>query len=331
MGDSAENPVEGAAKPAGPADPPNPQALCEGHAMSPSLLAAAALRHHPTLPTTPVGELVERWDTEAQHEVVRGPRYDIRYSVMGGGPPLYLIPGMCATQRMFAPLAVELARSFRVVTYELPGVRPGDHCDLARYRLDDYPRDLFFLADHLGDECVGLVANSFGCTIGVRAMHATPARVSRAVMLAGFAHRPLSRLETVIVKMLRHWPGEVGHIPLLHWISRYNHERELELREVGLFQFYTSESTRCTVRGAAYQALAVSNTDVRLIAREVRQPVMMIHGMCDRLVPTKHGAELANRLASVQIRLVPECGHFPHMSHPELVAHATERFFGQSV
>lgn len=275
-----------------------------------------------------LGEFLELYDQQARHGVFEGPRYQMSYSVVGEGPPLYIVQGMCSTRRLYAALSVELGKKFRVVLYDLPGVNDGDKADLKRYRIDDYPADLFALADHLGDQTFPVVGNSFGTTITVRAMLAEPSRIVRSVLAGGFAHRPLSFFEKVMVKIAGNWPGRMHRLPTTESITRYNHERELIIREAALVDFLLAESGHTPIRTTAQQASAVNQTDLREMAKQVSQPVLVFHGEQDRLVPPRHASELANCIPNVQIMLVPGCGHIPHLSHPELFAHVVERFCG---
>ena len=275
---------------------------------------------------TPLRDLLLQYDARVQHHVCSGPRYRIPYSLLGEGETIYVIQGVCCTRRMFAPVAVELARHFRVVLYDLPGIEPGDGANLKRYGLDDFSRDLFCLADHLGDQRFAVMGNSFGVSIAARAMFEEPTRIARALLVGGFARRGLTRFERLLLLLLGHWPGTLARTPGMRALNRYNHERELNYREDRLIDFFQAESGRIPVRTAAAQALSVDQTDLYPIAPRIRQPVMVVHGAEDRLVSTRHSAELANMLPNVRVMLVPRCGHLPHLSHPELLAHTARSF-----
>lgn len=278
-------------------------------------------------PPTSLEEFLQAYDAKANHGFCVGPRYRIHYSVLGEGPPVYVVPGICSTRRMFAAVAVELSRYCRVILYNLPGTEARDASDLARYTLDDYWRDLLVLADHFGDDQVPMMSFSFGTTIAARALHANPDRFPKAMLVGGFARRTLTVRERVSLHMLRFWPGRLRHIPGMNAVSRYNHGRELNFRAPELIEFLVSESNRTPVRTCAYQVLCVDETDVRDLLPKIKQPVMVVHGSEDRLVPVRFGAELARLLPNVQVMLIPHCGHMPHLSHPELLARTAQRFF----
>jgi pimeloyl-ACP methyl ester carboxylesterase len=279
---------------------------------------------------TPLTEYIDRYHALAVHRVFSGPRYRIGYTLLGDGPPVYVVPGICSTRLHFAPLAVELAQSFRTVLYDLPGIDPRDGSKLSRYALEDYARDLTSLADHLGDAHICVIGISFGVATAVQAMVDAPDRITRAMLVAGFARRPLGFFERLSLNLLQHWPGRIRHIPFMQMVSKFNHARELDAREPGLHDFLFSQAGQTPVRTTAAQVRAVDRVDLRELLPKVTQPVMVVHGTADRLVPTHHAGELTNRLNNVQIVLIPRCGHIPQLSHPEFLAHAAQRFFSES-
>lgn len=274
-----------------------------------------------------LAEYLERFDREARHSIWDGPRYRVSYSVLGEGPCVYIVQGICGTRRLYAPVAAALSAEFRVVLYDLPGVTTCDRADLRRYRLEDFPEDLVGLADHLGDRRLNLMGFSFGSTIAVRAMDQYSERIARAILVGGFARRTLTRLERLLLGALRWWPGRLCHLPGHVAVSKYNHGPELLVREPALFDFYVDESDGTPIATAAMQALCVDRTDVRETACRIRQPITVIHGEQDRLVPVSKAAELANRLRNVRIMVVPGCGHLPQLSHPELLARVAADLF----
>lgn len=276
---------------------------------------------------TPLAEFLDQYERIARNGVCPGPRYRIGYSVLGDGPPLYVVPGICTTRTLLAPLAVELSRHFRVVTYDLAGVDQTDGARLRPYGLDDFPRDLFHLADHLGDDAFPVMGLSFGVAIAVRAMTSKPTRITRAMLVSGFVRRELTPLERLSLNCLQFWPGRLRHIPYMKVVNKYNHALELECREAGLHEFMYSQTASTPISTTAAQVKCVSRTDLAALLPLVEQPVLVVHGAEDRLVPTHHAAELANALLNVRIMLIPRCGHVPQLTHPELLAKTAKWFF----
>jgi 2-hydroxymuconate-semialdehyde hydrolase len=63
--------------------------------------------------------------------------------------------------------------------------------------------------------------------------------------------------------------------------------------------------------------------DLTLTAAEraaVRQPVLLIHGARDRIVPLRDGAvPLVEHLPLAHLYVLGDCGHSPHVERPEIV------------
>lgn len=51
----------------------------------------------------------------------------------------------------------------------------------------------------------------------------------------------------------------------------------------------------------------------------IEQPVLLIHGAQDNLVPLSASQEAARRLPDARLEVIPGCGHWPQREHPELV------------
>ncbi|WP_299028436.1 alpha/beta hydrolase [uncultured Thermanaerothrix sp.] len=59
---------------------------------------------------------------------------------------------------------------------------------------------------------------------------------------------------------------------------------------------------------------------------EVRQPVLVISGDDDRIVPTEESVRLARELPNARLSIIPECGHVPQEECPEAFLHTVLTF-----
>ena len=151
---------------------------------------------------------VLRYDAAAEVGRWDGPRYRMTYRILGQGPPLFLIPGIASTYRVYALLLNRLAEQFRTILYDYPGEHPDDGARLARISHDHLVDDLFGLIDHLNVGRVFLVGLSFGSTITLKALHREPRRFPRAAVQGGFAHRRFTRRRAL---GLATGPARPGH------------------------------------------------------------------------------------------------------------------------
>jgi pimeloyl-ACP methyl ester carboxylesterase len=59
---------------------------------------------------------------------------------------------------------------------------------------------------------------------------------------------------------------------------------------------------------------------------EIRQPVLLVSGTDDRIVPRWCEDELLKGLPNVRQAELQGCGHVPHHSHPEALAEVVRHF-----
>lgn len=99
--------------------------------------------------------------------------------------------------------------------------------------------------------------------------------------------------------------GTFGMVAPLLYSARTRRERQDLLEEDLALRF--SDAT--PVATAPAQMAAIARHDTRSRLPELRMPTLVIHGEEDSLVPPEQGRELARRIPSARLVLVPECGH----------------------
>ena len=77
----------------------------------------------------------------------------------------------------------------------------------------------------------------------------------------------------------------------------------------------------------ARRGLMVPRLDLRPILPKIRQPVLMVCGDEDPIVPRACEGPLLEGLPLVERVEVPGCGHYPQYTHAPLVAELVRRFF----
>jgi len=73
----------------------------------------------------------------------------------------------------------------------------------------------------------------------------------------------------------------------------------------------------------------LSSTDLRRELPRVRQPVLVMHGSRDRIVPPAAGRRLAAALPDARFSLLRTCAHAPFLSQPARVARELREFFDE--
>src|SRR5262249_47018497 len=76
----------------------------------------------------------------------------------------------------------------------------------------------------------------------------------------------------------------------------------------------------------AHHSLLLHGTDLRPILGGIRQPVLMVCGDRDPLVRRAHEEVLQQGLPNVRRLEMDNCGHFPYLTHAEVLAEIVRQF-----
>ena len=269
---------------------------------------------------------VSEYDRLAKVARWSGPRYRMTYRILGDGPPLVLVPGLASTYRTYAPTLHRLARQFQTVTIDYPGENADDGSRLGAITHDDLVDDLFGLIDHLSFDRAHLFGLSFGSTLSLRALHREPGRFGPSALQGGFAHRRLRLAERLALAVGRRFRGETSRLPF--------HDRGLKLKNRDTFpagmddrwSYYVEQNGRTSIAGLTHRLDLLDRLDLRPILPKIRQPILLLHGTEDRIVPLARFDELAAMLPEARPVLMPSAGHQPHFTHPEELANLVGDF-----
>jgi pimeloyl-ACP methyl ester carboxylesterase len=263
---------------------------------------------------------VAAYDREAQTGVWEGPRYRLRYRVLGQGPPLILVPGIAATYRGYALMLNRLAGRFRTVIYDFPGEHPDDGARLGRITHEQLVDDLFGLIEHLNIGRVFPVGLSFGSTIVLRALNREPRRFPKAVVQGAFAHWRFTWAERVALAFGRHMPGTTARLPLRRRVLTYNSRSHFPALLEDRWAFYLEQNGLTPIASLAHRLDLVAGLDLRPILGAIPNEVLLLQGNEDRIVARRHYEELKSAMPRAEGVIMPMVGHQPHYTHAEVLA-----------
>lgn len=272
-----------------------------------------------------LADAVERFGREAVQGVCDTGRYRLPYFTWGAGPPLVFIHGAGDIARSFVMPMSRLAAQFRCVAYNLPSGH-GDGARLGRYRHEDLVEDLWALLDHLKIDRAYVLGSSFGSTIAVRAMRAKPARLPRGILQGGLARRPLRFAERLFAGIFRWSPGPTAKLPRRERILELVHQRPFADRPPEVWRAFVEWTGESRLAALGYQAKWLHGVDLRPDLPHVRQPVLLLIGDRDSVMPRGHAEELLAGLPNAAMAVIEGAGHVPCYTHPEAMAEAVRRF-----
>jgi pimeloyl-ACP methyl ester carboxylesterase len=238
---------------------------------------------------------------------------------------MVMIPGIADDRLSFLLMCALLAPHFRCIPYDLPS-GAGDGARLRHIGHPELVHGLFALLDHLAIPKSYLFGSSFGGTITLAAMHASPERFPRAVLQGAFAHRPLGPAEGFLARLGRYWPGTMHLLPGRTALLRRFHSAPFASRPQEIWNYFLERSNTHPIAAVAHRALLIHRLDLRPILSTIRQPVLMICGDNDPLVGPTCEEALLRGLPNVGRATITGCGHNPLFSHPETLAELMRQF-----
>ena len=297
----------------------------DAHACALSCADVCALHPGEQLAPIPLAEALARFECEAVHGVCDTGRYRMSYYSWGQGPPLLFVHGLGDSPRSFMRPISRLSAHFRCIAYDLPSGH-RDRAKLRRYTHDDLVADVWALLDHLGLRQSYILGSSFGSIIVLKAMHDRPERLPRGILQGGFAHRPLGRAEWLLAFWGRFLPGSMGGIPQREKVLLKTTGSAFKEMFPDVWDHFLDNSGRARLAAFASQAYLLHRLDIRPLLPGIRQPVLLICGDQDHLVPRAHEDVLLQGLPNAGRVVIEGCGHVPSYTHPEVLAEVIRQF-----
>lgn len=232
-------------------------------------------------------------------------------------PALVLLHGIGSTSAGWRLQYDPLGAHCRVIAWDAPGYGGSTPLPGEAPGVEDYARALARLLDALGVDQAVIGTNSWGTPTGVVYARLFPQRV-RALVLggpaAGWGAAPREEREKRIAARIER-VSSLG-------VKKMREEDAAELvapgtRDEVLGWIKGGEGVH--VAGYAQAARMLGAVDVPREAAAVRCPAKVLSGELDtRTPPATNAKRIAAALAGGSLQMIPNCGHLPHLEHPEV-------------
>lgn len=240
-----------------------------------------------------------------------------RYRQYGEGEPVVLVPGLDGLTEFFADIVPELARTNRVVVYELPLRGDADAAGRA-YDFEYIASDLKSVLDELGIARAHIVGESFGGVVSQVFTLDNPAVPITLTLISSAPHFEVSRKNKLLLPLFAITPM---------WLFARVHLSDVCEPEDPAW------AKRLFVRGASYadhasvyaRAKIVSRVDLRSRVSELSCPVLLVVGSRDRFTGDA-SQRMAEMLPHAQVVSIEGGGHLCHMTHPKPFLAALQPF-----
>jgi pimeloyl-[acyl-carrier protein] methyl ester esterase len=245
----------------------------------------------------------------------------MRIKVEGAGADLVLLHGWGMTADVWNEVAASLARQFRVHRVELPAASSVPHA------LDAMVESIAAAGPPRASVC----GWSLGGQLALRWATMKPGQVARLVLIA------------TTPRFVRGPDWDCGMEPAVFdaFVASLAQDVDATLQRFILLQAHGDMAARNVVRrlrecNAARSrhdttALAaglqlLSNTDLRPDLPGVRQPVLIVHGEHDAVVPPGAAEYLQRTLPHAELEIIAGAAHAPFIAQPRVVAQRIAKF-----
>lgn len=225
------------------------------------------------------------------------------YQVEGSGPAIVLVGGKTSSidgawWRYITPLA----RRFKVIAFDNRGAGQSDKPNMP-YTTGMMADDALTVLHAAGETSAHWFGLSLGGMILQQLALAHPAAVRSLIL--GATHCGGERPPTVSASL-----PELADHPLRRYANLY------EPRFIFEHADWVAEDARhfgkMPLHAIVSQDQAVKQHNLCDRLGEIRQPVLVLHGQQDRMVPLARGEELQRRLPDARLRVLDPAGHQVH-------------------
>jgi pimeloyl-ACP methyl ester carboxylesterase len=262
------------------------------------------------------------WRGHLRAVTVAGRRVHVVDVGAGAGAPVLFVHGLGGRWQNWIENLPRIASARRAVAFDLPGFGRSQ-LPVEAISIEGYAAVIERLCYLLELESVVLVGNSMGGAVALDAALRHPDLVERlvlvspaAVSLADFNPAPAAALLAALART------PLGSPQGMRAILRRPRARHLAFAALVRHPSRIATDTLSELvggRGApglsgAIEAMIASELSETLDA--VRQPVLIVHGREDMLVPLSLSAWLADALPNARLEVLDDTGHLPMLERP---------------
>ncbi|MGH2458619.1 MAG: 2-succinyl-6-hydroxy-2,4-cyclohexadiene-1-carboxylate synthase [Chloroflexota bacterium] len=264
---------------------------------------------------------------------VNGCAYHVE--IGGTGPPLVALHGFTGSAETWAPFRAAFGRQFTLIAIDLLG-HGRTECppDPRRYRMDRTIEDLVAILDRLGLARVDLLGYSMGGRVALHVAVAAPDRIHTLALEGASPGIPLAtdraaraRSDSVLADLIE---GEGIEAFVERWeqVPLFASQRGLPAEVRAALR---CQRLRGNPLGLANSLRGIGAGDVEpLLDRlgQVSAPTLLIVGAFDEKYRAL-GREMAGRLPTATLAVVPGAGHAVHLEQPDVFTKIVLEFLEQ--
>jgi pimeloyl-ACP methyl ester carboxylesterase len=270
-------------------------------------------------------------------QFIRINRLNMHVKTMGEGEPAFmLLHGFGASLYSWGPVLASLGKTSKVIAFDRPAFglteRPLSWEGQNPYTPEAQVALVLGLMDYFSVHKTILIGHSAGGTVSLNFALAYPERVSALILVSPAVYidsevpefmRPL-----LAMPLMNHIGPMIARLIQSQWrklLARAWHDpSRIKPETIALYEkpFHVENWDK------ALWELTIANSTQRLADHldEITQPVLVITGDDDRVVPTDESIRLAGEMPNASLVVIADAGHVPQEEQPEAFMKAVSEF-----
>lgn len=229
-------------------------------------------------------------------------------------PVIVLGTSLGMTRAMWDPQLTDLARRFRVVSYDHRG-HGGSDVPPPPYAVADLGRDVLALLDGLGIERFSYAGLSLGGMVGMWIASETPHRMDRLALLCTSA--ALGSPDAWHERAAAVRAGGMTSVPdavVAGWFTP-----GFAATHPDVVERHRSMLLATPVEGYAGCCTAIADMDLRDRLPLIEAPTLVIAGRQDLAIPPPHSAAIVTALPDARLELIDDAAHIASVEQPAAI------------
>jgi pimeloyl-ACP methyl ester carboxylesterase len=243
-----------------------------------------------------------------------------------GRPTLVFIHGVSGSSSAWKAYEERFQPDFNVLTYDLRGHgRSTKYRRCHDYTIVHFVDDLRALLRHVViDRCV-LVSHSFATLVALEFLRTDQSQIDGVVLISGdfdVGRRVPARILHALlapVALLEHFPFRAR--PGLH----VDYSRHPDTGDWNLARMH-ADIGNTTWRVYWYCTKGSYAVHADPLLREIRVPVLLVHGRKDTIFPVENSLYMASRIPTAKLVVIEDADHIVVLNRPTEVSDAIEDF-----
>jgi pimeloyl-[acyl-carrier protein] methyl ester esterase len=234
------------------------------------------------------------------------------------------------TGAVFSELLTHTLPGFELIAVDLPG--HGNSDAALQPQLDSWAEDVEELMAILGLTHPGLVGWSLGGMLALKLIQRRQLEFSALILLSSTprfvcgdgwsAGLPAIQLRAMLRDLTRDFRRTLEQFYQLMFVT--GEVDPARYRQIARFAVGPDRLPTPAVAAAGLEILA--REDLRELLGAVELPTLVIHGDDDVIIPVAAGEALRSEIVGARLLRIPETGHAPFLTRPDVVLDAMREF-----